>query len=163
MRSDCSSLSSWCHFINMWVVVSNVSVLSPSYDFNSIFDWERGVESAPPLPWVFDLSTLKHRTKWGSWVMKIEVIALERRLKRFWDQTFFWVQLGRCRSQTSYIFHPKINNPIQKWSWIIQILYLAIICKKLGGIAQKWASYSDFCEAMWIFLKICLSARSAIR
>ena len=40
--------------------------------------------------------------------------------------------------------------------------YLAF-AKKLGGFVQKWPGYDKFSAATWIFLKICLSARSAIR
>ena len=35
--------------------------------------------------------------------------------------------------------------------------------KKFGGFIQKWPSYGVFCAATWIFLKICYSARWAIR
>ena len=35
--------------------------------------------------------------------------------------------------------------------------------KKSGGLVQKWPSYDDFCAATWILLKICRSARLAIR
>ena len=37
----------------------------------------------------FDRSALKDGTKWGSWGIKIYVIALGRHLKRFWAQNFF--------------------------------------------------------------------------
>ena len=49
----------------------------------------------------FDSSALKDSTKWGSWGIKIKVIALGRHLKRFWDQNFFWVRSGSSWSRTN--------------------------------------------------------------
>ena len=49
----------------------------------------------------FDSSALKDSTKWGSWGIKIKVIALGRHLKRFWDQIFFWVRSGSSWSRTN--------------------------------------------------------------
>ena len=70
------------------------------------------------------------------------------------DQRKIWVPQNQDFSTFSSIFPPNSNSSDSKMIMNhLDIVLSFHLQRKLGGLAQKWASYGDFCAATWIFLK----------